>query len=221
MTELSTTRPTTLAGFPPRSTAALRLGLHECSPVVLAGLRLLLESHTDRVRLRPAREDSDVVLVDAAHRCGPPRLPTSQVPLVVLVREGDLAAARLVRQGGGSPVAVTAPPLVLVQAAESAYRASRSPHRHRHGLHAVTPAEPEATRELLHALSTREEQVLSGVCAGLSNEDIAAELYVSINSIKTYIRSAYRKMGVTRRGQAVVWGMQRGYGEPVAQTHAR
>jgi len=215
MPESPPVRPLSLATAKMRPTPALRLGLHECSPIVFAGLRLVLEPHADRVRLRPAREDSDVILVDAAHRCGPPRLPAAAAPLVVLVREGDLAAARLTRQGGGSPVAITAPPETLVQAVESAYRASRSPHRH--GLHAVAP-EKESATELLHPLSAREEQVVSGVCAGLSNEDIAAELYVSINSVKTYIRSAYRKMGVTRRGQAVVWGMQRGYGEPVAAT---
>jgi NarL family two-component system response regulator LiaR len=33
---------------------------------------------------------------------------------------------------------------------------------------------------------------------------------LSINSVKTYIRTAYAKMGVTRRSQAVLWGIQHG-----------
>ncbi|WP_300599588.1 LuxR C-terminal-related transcriptional regulator [uncultured Nocardioides sp.] len=45
------------------------------------------------------------------------------------------------------------------------------------------------------------------------------ELGLSINSIKTYIRQAYRKIDVERRTQAVAWGMANGLlpdAEPVA-----
>ena len=40
---------------------------------------------------------------------------------------------------------------------------------------------------------------------------IAAREYLSINSIKTYIRSAYRKIGVTKRTEAVIWGIDNGF----------
>ena len=59
-------------------------------------------------------------------------------------------------------------------------------------------------------LSPREHDVLRLIAGGLSNQEIAATLYVSINSVKTYIRSAYRKIGVGRRSQAVVWAVQHG-----------
>jgi DNA-binding CsgD family transcriptional regulator len=36
--------------------------------------------------------------------------------------------------------------------------------------------------------------------------------YISINTLKSYIRSAYRKMGVERRAQAVRWGIEHGAG---------
>lgn len=61
-------------------------------------------------------------------------------------------------------------------------------------------------------LSYREAEMLSLLVQGLSNAEIAASLYLSPNSVKTYIRSAYRKIGVTRRSQAVVWAMSRGFG---------
>lgn len=61
-------------------------------------------------------------------------------------------------------------------------------------------------------LSYREAEMLSLLVQGLTNAEIASSLYLSPNSVKTYIRSAYRKIGVTRRSQAVVWAMSRGFG---------
>ncbi len=54
-------------------------------------------------------------------------------------------------------------------------------------------------------LSPREAEILALITQGLSNQEIADRAYLSINSVKTYIRSAYRKIGVTRRTQAAVW----------------
>lgn len=59
-------------------------------------------------------------------------------------------------------------------------------------------------------LSARELEILSRICHGDSNLDIAAELYVSINTVKTHIRSAYRRIGITRRVEAVLWGARFG-----------
>ncbi len=61
-------------------------------------------------------------------------------------------------------------------------------------------------------LTPREEQILVLVTAGLTNSEIAEHLVLSINSIKTYVRQAYRKIGATRRAQAVAWGLQHGLG---------
>ncbi len=60
-------------------------------------------------------------------------------------------------------------------------------------------------------LTARESEVLALITQGLSNQEIATRTYLSINSVKTYIRTAYRKIGVTRRSQAVAWGMQHGF----------
>ena len=63
-------------------------------------------------------------------------------------------------------------------------------------------------------LSPREIDVLREVVNGLSNHEVADELYLSINSVKTYIRSAYRKVGVTTRAQAVSWCVRNGFPTP-------
>ena len=49
------------------------------------------------------------------------------------------------------------------------------------------------------------------ITQGLDNQSIADRASISINSLKSYIRSAYRKMGVASRSQAVLWGVRHGY----------
>jgi DNA-binding NarL/FixJ family response regulator len=60
-------------------------------------------------------------------------------------------------------------------------------------------------------LSTREGEVLDLICLGLSNLEIADQLFVSVNSVKTYVRQIYQKIGVARRAQAVAWGLAHGF----------
>ena len=52
-------------------------------------------------------------------------------------------------------------------------------------------------------LTERERTVLRYLASTLSNAEIAAELYVSINTVKTHQRALYRKLGVTNRREAV------------------
>jgi NarL family two-component system response regulator LiaR len=60
-------------------------------------------------------------------------------------------------------------------------------------------------------LTARESEVLSLITQGYSNNDIVETTMLSINSIKSYIRSAYRKIGVTSRSRAVLWGIDHGF----------
>jgi two-component system, NarL family, response regulator LiaR len=64
-------------------------------------------------------------------------------------------------------------------------------------------------------LTAREAEIIALITQGLSNQEIAKRSYLSINSVKTYIRTAYRKMGVSSRSQAVLWGVKHGF-EPDA-----
>jgi NarL family two-component system response regulator LiaR len=58
-----------------------------------------------------------------------------------------------------------------------------------------------------HGLTAREAEVIALVTQGLSNHEIASRMFVSINSVKSYIRTAYRKIGVDTRTHAVLWGI--------------
>ena len=59
-------------------------------------------------------------------------------------------------------------------------------------------------------LTPRETTVLSLIAAGRSNLEIAADEHLSINSVKSYIRSAYAKIEVSSRSQAVLWAVRHG-----------
>jgi len=79
----------------------------------------------------------------------------------------------------------------------------------------------QTSRQRRHALgrdlglTPREIRILALIAQGLSNEEMAARDYLSINSIKTYIRGAYRKIGVRSRSQAVMWAIQHGFASDV------
>jgi len=60
-------------------------------------------------------------------------------------------------------------------------------------------------------LSQRESEMVTFITRGLSNDEIARRSYLSINTVKSYIRSAYRKIGVQSRAQAVAWGYRNGF----------
>jgi len=60
-------------------------------------------------------------------------------------------------------------------------------------------------------LSERESEILALITQGKSNIEISVLTYLSANSIKTYIRSTYRKIGVSSRTQAVLWGVEHGF----------
>ena len=76
-------------------------------------------------------------------------------------------------------------------------------------LQAEQPAQDSLAPAKLHweppiePLSSRERKVLRLLSAGLSNAEIAAELVVSINTIRTQARSIYHKLNVKNRHEAV------------------
>ncbi|MEJ2862031.1 LuxR C-terminal-related transcriptional regulator [Actinomycetospora flava] len=66
------------------------------------------------------------------------------------------------------------------------------------------PAEHAASRvPLAEPLTEREATMLRYLASTLSNPEIAAELYVSVNTVKTHQRAVYRKLGAAGRREAV------------------
>jgi LuxR family maltose regulon positive regulatory protein len=52
-------------------------------------------------------------------------------------------------------------------------------------------------------LTDREHDVLCLLDAMLATEEIAARMFVSVNTVKTHVRAILRKLGAERRGEAV------------------
>jgi DNA-binding NarL/FixJ family response regulator len=81
--------------------------------------------------------------------------------------------------------------------------------------HALAELSPQRAQRCLPAgsppeLTDRELQVLYGMSQGKSNAQIGRELYLSEDTVKTYARRLFRKLGVGDRAQAVALGFRWG-----------
>jgi len=69
---------------------------------------------------------------------------------------------------------------------------------------------PDEKTLLKFGISKREWEVLALMSEGLSNQEIAERLFVSLNTIKTHSSNLFEKMDVKRRTQAVEKGKRLG-----------
>ncbi|HVK76267.1 MAG TPA: LuxR C-terminal-related transcriptional regulator [Kofleriaceae bacterium] len=76
--------------------------------------------------------------------------------------------------------------------------------------HNDSTATPEPVRAGLYRLARREHQVLAGLVDGRSYKQIAAGLGVSIDTVRTYVRSLYRKLRVHSATEAVARAVREG-----------
>jgi DNA-binding NarL/FixJ family response regulator len=189
--------------------------------IVVKGIAEMLAPFADRVvvveldsRL-PVASDVDIVLCDLFGY-----VPGEGIDLGELVPPGQAgvvvytwnfhpdAVAEATAQGVDGCLSKALPAPDLVAALESIAA----------GEHVVRGPEEAADPDAVASdypgralgLSPREAEVLALIAKGLSNQEMAQVLYLSVNSIKTYVRMAYRKIGVSRRSQAVVWALQHG-----------
>jgi len=197
--------------------------VHECD-LVHAGLDTLLTEYADRITLAdgPAtvEDPSDVALVDPFTRpSGPtdgqapthvPR-PLGAARVAVFtweVRDGYVEKAML---GGADGYLSKALPVhELVAAIEKVHAGERLVALD--GVRRADEAEPRVPRAI--GLTPRESHVVAMIAAGAANKQIARELGLSMNTVKSHIRTAYRAMGVTSRTQAVLWAVEHGVTAP-------
>jgi ATP/maltotriose-dependent transcriptional regulator MalT len=57
---------------------------------------------------------------------------------------------------------------------------------------------------LIEDLTRREQEVLAALVEGMSNKEIAIDLGITEATVKTHVFNVYGKLGVKRRGQAIV-----------------
>jgi LuxR family maltose regulon positive regulatory protein len=63
---------------------------------------------------------------------------------------------------------------------------------------------PREKNEMIFPLTTREGEILSLIKQGLSNEEIASRLCISLSTVKKHASSIFQKMGVSSRAQAII-----------------
>jgi DNA-binding CsgD family transcriptional regulator len=72
------------------------------------------------------------------------------------------------------------------------------------------PFAPDTARQQTLGITARELEILTLIARGFSNREIATQLFVSENTVKTHCARAYDKLGAARRTQAVQRGKELG-----------
>jgi NarL family two-component system response regulator LiaR len=72
------------------------------------------------------------------------------------------------------------------------------------------PFAPNTARQHTLGITARELEILALIANGLSNREIATQLFVSENTVKTHCARAFDKLGAARRTQAVQRGKELG-----------
>ncbi|ROS26154.1 regulatory LuxR family protein [Cellulomonas sp. PhB150] len=68
----------------------------------------------------------------------------------------------------------------------------------------------QATSAVTVSLTRRERVVLAELGEDVTLEEIATRLFVTRNTVKSQVRSVYRKIGVSTRSEAVAWAIEHG-----------
>ncbi|CAN5252491.1 response regulator transcription factor [soil metagenome] len=205
------------------SNMPIRLAIVNDYELVVSGLAAVLAPFSDRITVvevdsqLPVISDVDILLYDTFGQAQGDALdidslmdgPTARV-VVFSWNTDETLVEQAFTAGADAYVAKSVTAEQLVQALTRV-------HQGEHLVH-VAPDGPEEAADRFgrwpgdrFGLSPREAEVLALVCQGLSNEEITQRAFIGINTVKTHIRTLYRKIDVTSRSQAVAWGLTHGF----------
>lgn len=198
----------------------LQIAVVNDHPVVVNGVARLVERYTDRVRVVEGDSDVptltpvDLALFDtyAAAADGRDGLadllanPRVRHVAVFSWNHDPAAVAEALRRGASGYLSKSLDAAELVDAIVRISAGERVVEPGPAGAEPTMREWPGKER----GLTSRESEMLALVAQGLTNQEIAETCYLSINSVKSYLRSAYRRIGVSRRSQAVLWATEHG-----------
>ena len=199
----------------------IHIALVDDYDVVVMGVAKMLEPYRDRIVVAeldtnvPLKDDVDIALYDSFAQAevdhdGVKTLIDNPRAQRVVVYTWNfhpdlIASARELGVHGYLSKALTARELVAalqsVHAGELVVSASANKTRNTIG---DWPGRVEG-------LTDRESEILALITQGKSNAEVASLCYLSPNTVKSYIRGLYRKIGVESRTQAVLWGVRNGF----------
>jgi DNA-binding NarL/FixJ family response regulator len=201
---------------------AVRVALVNDYDVVVLGLAAILEPYSDRLVIaeidtnKEVRDEVDILLYDSfaqpesdeAELGGLVANPRVRHVVVFTWNFHPDLIASAQRQGVHGYLSKGLPGRDLVAALEAVHGGqvviSDPPTRARNATGLDWPGRSEG-------LTDRESEILALITQGKSNADVAALTYLSPNTVKSYIRTIYRKIEVTSRTQAVLWGVRHGF----------
>lgn len=200
-------------------------------PMVCSGLRMILNRGSggrvevvasvddgDQAVTAVQRHHPDVVLMDvrmqrmdgvsATERVR--ALPSAPEVIVLTTFDSDDEPFRAAAAGASGFLLKTESPDDLVRhvlaVAEGEGAVSKRTARQfmQHLNHGSTSPERVAARDAMRELTEREAEVAALVAQGQSNDDIAAQLYVSVSTVKAHLASIQAKLGVDNRVMVAV-----------------
>ncbi len=190
--------------------------------VVVQGLAAMLRNYRDRVEIVELDANTsvncpvDIALYDSfanpqgdsfrVHELAANPLVTDAV--IYTWNFDEQSMARAFENGVHGYVAKSLTAGELVDALESIHRREQLVHPARKASSKIIGGDWPGREE---GLTQREAEILALITQGLSNAEITEHVGLSINSVKTYIRSCYRRINVTSRTQAVLWGVNHGF----------
>jgi NarL family two-component system response regulator LiaR len=202
------------------SSEPLRVAVMDDYAVIVSGVQQMLAPYADRIQvvemvsLLPVESEIDLLLYDTYTQeqvAGQPEEVIAETPAKVVLYTWHLGKGIVEKALAAGAVACLSKSMAadeLVGALERVHRGdvvvSDDPGPD-------APLTTKAWPGKEHGLSPRESEILALIAQGLSNQEVAQRAFLSINSVKTFIRSAYRKIGVQRRTQAVLWATAHGF----------
>ncbi|WP_082624120.1 response regulator transcription factor [Nocardioides sp. Soil805] len=193
----------------------LKVALVDADELVVRGVAAMLQAQGDGCQLVDLGSSSaDIVLCDTVATSRGQRrvarlLEDARVGKVVVYTWNfqPWLAGELIRQGASGYLSKGLPAAELVSALRAVQGGRVVVAPDRRGLTGGNAWVGQA-----EGLTAREAEVLSLIVGGLSNNDVADQMGLSINSVKSYVRSCYRKIDADSRSQAVLWGLTHGLG---------
>jgi DNA-binding NarL/FixJ family response regulator len=204
--------------------------------LIRAGLRAIIDAEPDFTVVGEAADGAevlpmvrtlrpDVVLMDVrmpavdgiqATRTILGAIPEPPRILVITTFENDDYVYEALRAGASGFLLKRARPQEILQAVRTVALSDSLlfPAAIR-GLAARHAAGRETDRVRRARLTEREEQVLTLMARGLSNAEIAADLVVSVETVKTHVGNLLAKLGARDRTQAVIAAYESGFVRPV------
>lgn len=211
-----------IVGSVPAASSPILIGLIDDYDVVLTGIATMLDPYRDRVLVaeidanEPLEDTVDIALYDtfaqpeSDHDAIDVLLRSPRAKRVVVFTWNFapelIETAR--RRGAHGYLSKALSARALVEALEAVHDGetviSESPGRARPAPGLEWPGRREG-------LTDREAEILALITQGRSNAEVAALTFLSPNTVKSYIRSVYRKIEVGSRTQAVLWGVRNGF----------